>query len=129
MIAMDETIRAIVFTGFADRADYLAAINTNADGPGFTMTSRVRWHTDKPTGDPFLDDDRKQWFRASFSNSLDEAIAAVRDLALSLCEHAAWAGQLTGDSQVFVLVRGDSTVDEFAAKLQAMPFAYQRQVN
>lgn len=128
MIEMDETIRAIVFTGFADRADYLAAVNTNPDGNGFRLTSRIRWHTDKPTGDPFRDNDRKQWFRAHVSSSLDEAIAAVRDLALSLCDHAAFAGTLTGDSQVFVLVRGDSTLDEFAAKLQDMPFAYQRQL-
>lgn len=125
---MDETIRALVFTGFADRADYLAAVNTNADGGGFRLTSRIRWHTDKPTGDPFRDDDRKQWFRATFSNSLDEAIAAVRDLAISLCEHAVWCGQLTGDSQVFVLVRGNSTLDEFEAKIRDMPFAYERRV-
>lgn len=125
MIEFDERIRAIIYVPFADRADYLAAVSDNPDGPGFVVTGRLRFYADG-LGDPFDDRDRKRWFQSLSQQPLEETIEKARQAGAMLAMFSGLVGELTGRVEFYTLVRGEMTLDRFVDKWRAAPFVHER---
>ncbi len=128
MIVIDEGIRAIFYTPFEDRADYLCAIRDNPDGAGYLVISRFRYYADN-RGDPFDGRDHKQWFKGVMEQPLDAILARLRELARGLTELSGLLGRLSDEPVSYELVRGSLPLEDFVVKFQALPFAHSRTMN
>jgi hypothetical protein len=125
MINFDESVRAIVFCAFADRADFLASVSDNPQGAGLVLLFRLRFYAEG-LGDPFDDRDRKTWFQAQTSEPLATAIEKLQHTGTMLATVAGLAGRGSATAEFFTLVRGASTLDEFVAAFRAAPFVHER---
>ncbi len=125
MIEMDDTIRAIVFQQFADKADFMCAINLKEDG--YHMMGRVRFYGQR-NEDPFTDDDRKKWFSRrtpgeSFEQVRDEVYSALDQMM----EQAVRWNRVSPNPERFILERKPGwTKEDFLDAFRKLPFVHAK---
>ena len=125
-IVIDDNILAIWYSTLGETEDYLMAISRHEGGIKFVY--RVR-HYNSDDIDPLDDKDDKTW--AEFgTNDPDEqkAIGAAREMVKGLIGLAAGLGRVRLPHKIYELVRGDDSVEQFAKKLMAAPFAHTQKV-
>jgi hypothetical protein len=95
-IIMDENIVGIWFVAGeyeGQSQDWMGGLRyEERDGKRtLVFTYRFRYYTDKPTGDPFKDDDRKSWYsvvaKDNENESLDVFLATIRGMVRLTQEH------------------------------------------
>jgi hypothetical protein len=121
-IVFDDKLMGIWYCQLADDFDIMWALQRDPEG-GYKALGRTRkYHT---PDDPWDDKDTKRWFEGKIKADSD-ALAVERSRAHMI--------ELTGSFTItfepdrvpmlYELVRGEASVEDFAKKLQAMPWAH-----
>lgn len=123
-IRIDDNIIGVWFVQLGDTEDYMMGMSRVPTGIEFTY--RVR-HYHPESKDAFDDKDGKSW--ATFgTNDPDEAkaISAAREMAKGLVGLSIGLGKMKPPGKVYELLRGEASVEEFAKRLMAAPFAHSQ---
>lgn len=128
MIEFDETIRAIVYCHFSRKGDFMVGFNEK-DGKIIGI-GRVRWYRED-TGDPFRDNDEKNWMQMREQESLDAGIALTVKTCNELQDAATRAGfEPVGGREEIAIVRREEEegVEDFMERFKKLPFVHSKTV-
>lgn len=125
-IVIDDGIRGIFFLA-AGPVDFLVAVTDDRETRGFRMTLRIRYYADDRN--PLEFHDRKEWFTRPIAGPLETVFVEVRDMLRALARGISEQLDALVTADGFELIRGDGTVDEFVARLQASRFAHSRVIH
>ena len=121
-IVFDENIMGIWYCQLADDFDIMWALQRDPEG-GYKALGRTRkYHS---SDDPWDDKDTKRWFEGKIKADTD-ALAVERSRAHMIELTGGFTMTFEPDRvpMLFELVRGEASVEDFAKKLQAMPWAH-----
>lgn len=122
-IVIDENIVGIWYAMTGDMEDFMLAISRCPDG--LELVYRHRYYASKE--DPWDDKDRKSWYRMVTSQPDEQkAIETAREMLVGVVFIAKKMGRVTGNPEIFELVRGDATVEQFGERLRSMPWAHSQ---
>jgi hypothetical protein len=120
-IVFDESIMGIWYIQLAESFDMMCAL-ARVEGGGYKVNGRTRVYESE---DPWDERDRKRWFSGPVEADSDEAAILkarqhVKDITADFLSH------FPPDfiPQLFELIRGKRSVEEFANVLRSMPWAH-----
>jgi hypothetical protein len=119
-IVLDENIVGIWYALTGEKDDFMLAISKCAEG--LELVYRHRYYA---SDDPWDERDKKSWYRmVTKKNDVQHAIETAREMVQGVAMIAVKMGRLMPPAQVFELVRGDKSVEDFAEVLMSMPWAH-----
>jgi hypothetical protein len=124
-IVFDDNLMGIWYCQLADDFDIMWALQRDPEG-GYKALGRTRkYHS---PDDAWDDKDTKRWFEGKIKADTD-ALAVERSRAHMIELTAGFTMNFEPDRvpMLFELVRGTASVEDFAKKLQAMPWAHSMQ--
>jgi hypothetical protein len=121
-IVLDENILGIWYCQLADDYDIMWSLRRIPEG-GYKAVGRTRkYYT---PDDPWDDKDTKRWFEGPVPGDNDDAaVERSRDFVMKIT--GSFTARFHPDRVpvLFELVRGSTSVEDFAKKLQSMPWAH-----
>jgi len=119
-IVLDDNIVGIWYVLTGEKEDFMLAISKCPEGLELVYRHRY-YHSD----DPWDEKDHKSWYRMVTSKTdVQRAIETAREMVQGVAMIAVKMGRLMPPAQVFELVRGDKSVEQFAEVLKSMPWAH-----
>jgi len=121
-IVIDEKILGIWYVCFDDDMDVMLALGRTETG--YEVNGRTRLYLGDPD-DPWDEKDRKRWFGGGVEATTDaEAVSKTRANMIVMSTDFAKTFKPKTAPAIFELVRGETTVEEFAQVLRSMPWAH-----
>ena len=124
-IVIDENIIGIWYALTGEADDFMLAISKCPEG--LEMVYRIRYYASPD--DPWDENDRKSWYRMVTPQKDEEkAVEVAREMVAGVIAIAMKMKKIPGDGLMYELLRGDASVEEFANRLQSMPWAHAKEV-
>jgi len=122
-IVIDENTLAIWYVKLADDLDLMIGLMRDGEG-GYKVSGRTRQYASPD--DPWDDRDVKRWFGGALKATDDaDAVRKARTHMVTLTgSYTMTFAPEDEPAQLFELVRGKTSVEEFAEVLRSMPWAH-----
>jgi len=121
-IVIDDNIVGMWYAVTGEMDDFMMAVSRCDEG--LQIIYRHRYYASL---DPWDEKDRKSWHRMITSQKDEaKAIETAREMVGGVVAIAMKMGRVKSHGEIYEILRGDRTVEEFAAALRAAPFAHSK---
>lgn len=119
MINFNESVVGIWFSPIGGIGDFLAALSVT-EGKS-TLQYRFRYYSGAQVGDPFKDDDTKNWYTMETDKDPPESIINVVRKLMAMAP--------ADKADKYELLRGDQPFKQFMNAFMELPFVHAKEVN